>query len=291
MRKLIVFAVALASTSVSATASAQSNNPPSRVYVEQLPCGGMDCSYSPEQQARLRQGEELQALMTEFVNDLTRYSNTQGWGSDYDDLDSNIGILETNLSNLDRLRSTAGRIDQLWAELNGGSRGPASAERLQGYVDSTRQALSREREIRTIHQNAVRANVQFSTENAAAPDIAVPESPPRPVEPPPSPEPEPAPVANRTQASGPYSKLGCWRSTAPTHGSSYSTNMVTGDVGGTLTFQNPYALEQRYEYIRQSDGIYQRNGAGRYEYGADGTLTWYLEGIDPIEFERLGDRC
>lgn len=153
MRVRTLLAIGLVGTALTGSAWAQEREDPPRVYVEHLPCGGMDCSYTAEQQARLQRSEELQVQMTQFARDLYDSSSTQGWGTSYEDLDGNIALLERNLDNLRQLAATARRIDAQWAELNGDSRGPASAERLQGFIDSTQQMLTNEREIRERYRN------------------------------------------------------------------------------------------------------------------------------------------
>jgi len=154
MRRRPLVIAALLGTALAGSAWAQDDSHARQVYIERLPCGGMDCSYTPEQQERMRRSEELQRLMTRFASDLYDGSSTQGWGTSYENLDGNIAILERNLGNLQQLATTARRIDSLWAQLNGDSRGPASLERLQSFIDSTSQMLEREREIREVYKNS-----------------------------------------------------------------------------------------------------------------------------------------
>ena len=154
MPRPTLLAAGLLGTVLAGSAWAQDDNQPRRVYIEHLPCGGMDCSYTPEQQERMRRSEDLQRLMTRFASNLYDGSSTQGWGHDYEDLDGNIAILERNLGALQQLAADARRIDEMWTSLNGDSRGPASMERLQSFIDSTSRMLEREREIRRAYKNS-----------------------------------------------------------------------------------------------------------------------------------------
>lgn len=172
IRRRTLMAAGLLGTALSGSAWAKDDNQTARVYIEHLPCGSMDCSYTPEQQERMRRSEELQRLMTRFASDLYDGSSTQGWGHDYENLDGKIAILERNLGALQQLTATAGRIDEMWASLNGDSRGPASMERLQGFIDSTTQMLEREREVRTVHENSRQLRLSIPSPATASPALA-----------------------------------------------------------------------------------------------------------------------
>ena len=54
MPRPTLLAAGLLGTVLAGSAWAQDDNQPRRVYIEHLPCGGMDCSYTPEQQERMR---------------------------------------------------------------------------------------------------------------------------------------------------------------------------------------------------------------------------------------------
>ncbi len=154
IRRISLVGAGLAVLALPLAAAAQDSGDVLRAYVENLPCGEMDCSYTAEQQERLRRSEELQSLMTEFARDMADGSSTQGWEDGFEDRDGNIATLEHNLASLRSLTATANRIDQMWAELNDDSRGPAAMERLQGLIDTTTQMLTNEREIQAADRKA-----------------------------------------------------------------------------------------------------------------------------------------